>query len=427
MGSTNHGTQTVSHKYYEEVTANNRNVRLKDIIARGIYDGGYLERTDDTEVKMTAATVEIGDDNVQVRVETSAYAYIRNDTVDSGALSPATPYIALRWAYTATQINYMEIHMLSSVSAAQANDIIVGRVVFSGTVITGFDYSERTILPVASQWFRPRQEGNGTNFMYVLVRSGRVHTGSGYTNIQEYSVGPFVAPVAPYSRIDLIYIDDSGVPQVLQGTPAVTPTAPSYGGRLVIAEVTVINGDTGIPQSRIRDVRTFVSRNVIPDNQTVQFNATTGRLEARIQGLLPKWNVDVCDANNYTTPGQFVSPVVTFSVPSFGSFGGTWAYYDSYWLYNNSVRLRMTVNSVGSNTKNLKLFAVDNWVYVYVDNVLVFQRTSVFNTTNAPLNIALNLTNGQHVIDVVFADQGGEAYLNILGDIVDGTNVKFVS
>lgn len=426
MGSTNHGTQNVSHKYYEEVTANNRNVRLNDIIPRGIYDGGYLEKTNDTEVKMTALTVEIGDNTVQVRVETSDYAYIRDNTVDSGTLSASTPYVALRWAYTAVQANYMEIHMLASVSAAQANDIIVGKVVFTGSTIAGFDYTDRTILPVMSQWLKPRQVGSGSEFMYVIVRSGRIHDGNGYVNIQEYSVGPFAVPASPYSRIDLIYIDDAGVPQILQGTPAATPSAPDYGGRLVIAEVTVVNGDTGIPQSRIKDVRSFITRQIIPDNQTIQFNSD-GKLEARVQGLVPKWTIAVCDDNNLTTPAQFGSPIVTFSVPSFGSFCGSWAYYGNLWLSNNSVRFRMTVNSIGSNTKNLKLFALDNWVYVYIDSILVYQYVGVYHSADTPLNIALNLTNGQHTIDIVFADQGVESYLNILGDIVDNTAVKFVS
>lgn len=421
MGITNHGTQSVSHQYYEEVKALLRNCRVVNILPRGIYSGGLLTRVNDTQITLSPATVEIGDTSVQVRVATAADATITNATLDSGTISPATPYIVLRWAYAASSSNYMEIH---AVAAALANDVVVGRIVFSGSVITGFDYTERTMLTVQNLWLEPVQYGSGTT-MYVLLRPGRVHTGESYVTIQEYPVGPFVAPASPHSRIDLIYIDDNGVPQILQGTAAVVPTAPNYAGKLVVAEVTLVNGMTGITQSRIRDVRSFLSRQVVPDNQTVMLDSD-GKLSAKVSGLVPKWNVTVCDANNLTTSAQFVSPIVEFSIPSFGTYCGAHSNYSQYWMYGNSARFRMTVTSVGNNIKNLKLFSVAPRLYVYVDGNLVFSQTTSFHNYNVPLNVALNLTDGDHVIDLVYASYGSDyCHFNLVGDIVDGTNVKF--
>jgi hypothetical protein len=263
MGTTNHGTQAVSHKYYEEVIANNRNVRLVDIIPRGIYSGGYLEKSGDYECQIPDITVELGDDDVQVRVKTSAVAVINDSTLDSGSISVSTPYIVLRWAYVAVQNNYMEIHAIADVASAQANDIIVGKIIFVSSKVDSFDYSDRTLLNVQNLYLQPRSLGS----LYVGLRSGRVHTSTGCVTIQEPSVGPFDVPAYPSNRIDLIYVDDNGVPQILKGTLAVVPVVPSYAGKLVIAEVTVGNGVSSILASKIKDVRAFLTpQSSIPNN-----------------------------------------------------------------------------------------------------------------------------------------------------------------
>lgn len=62
------------------------------------------------------------------------------------------------------------------------------------------------------------------------------------------------------SRIDLLYIDDTGVLQILQGVEALSPSIPAYpAGVLVIAEVTITQtSGVTINQSAIRDVRPFM-------------------------------------------------------------------------------------------------------------------------------------------------------------------------
>lgn len=301
MGTTNHGTQKVSCSYYEEVTANNRNVRLVDIIPRGIYSGGYLEKSGDYECQIPDITVELGDDDVQVRVKTSTVVVINDSTLDSGSISVSTPYIVLRWAYVAVQNNYMEIHAIASVASAQANDIIVGKIIFATGKVDSFDYSDRTLLNVQNLYLQPRSLGS----LYVGLRSGRVHSSIGCVTIQEPTVGPFSVPGSPFSRIDLIYIDTAGVPQIAQGTPGVSPAVPSYAGRLVIAEVTMVNGGTTIPASRIKDVRAFLTpQSSIPNNSVTVakmktydsgwFAISTSQTYTKAHGLLAEPKLTFC-------------------------------------------------------------------------------------------------------------------------------------
>lgn len=254
MGSTNHGTQEITHEYFEEATAEEFNKRHLDVQPIGIYKGGYFARVSDVEITLSTFTAEIGDANEQINVKTSALATITTALLDSGNLDSGTPFIVLRWAFVEQQNNYVEIHAIASVAAAQANDIIVGKVVFAGADITGFDYNDRTFLNIQDLFFKVETSSG----LYVQLRAGRIQDGSQCILVPEQTVGPFAVPGVGNSRIDLIYIATDGTVTIQQGTPAVSPSVPDYGNKLVVAEVRLVNGDVSIPADRITDVRAFL-------------------------------------------------------------------------------------------------------------------------------------------------------------------------
>ncbi len=255
MGTTNHGTQEITHEYFEEATAEEFNRRNLNIRPRGIYKGGYLAKVTNTEITLSTFTAEIGDDDGQISVTTSALATLKASTLDSGSISSGTPCIVLRWQAAETQNNYVEVHAIASVSVAQANDIIVGKCVFSGSTLNSFDYTDRTFLNVQNLFLKV-EVGTG---LYVRVRAGRIQDGTQAITIPDQLVGPFSVPSSPNSRIDLVYVDMDGTIKILQGTQAVSPVAPNYSSKTVIAEVRIVNGDTSIPANRITDVRSFIT------------------------------------------------------------------------------------------------------------------------------------------------------------------------
>jgi hypothetical protein len=258
MGATDRGTQTIVHQYFEDAVASQWGKRHKDIRPRGIYSGGYLTRVSDSEVTLSPLVVEIGDNTLQISVRTASAYALKTANLDSGSIAPATPYIVLRWSYVATPANYMEIHAIASVAAAQANDIIVGKCKFTGATLDEvFDYTDRTLLNVQNLFLKV--EPSEASEMYVRVRAGRIQNTTGYVPIADQKVGPFGVPGDPNSRIDLVYINTDGTVGILQGTAAVSPSAPSYGGRLVLAEVKIAHEDASIPATGITDVRSFIT------------------------------------------------------------------------------------------------------------------------------------------------------------------------
>jgi len=273
MGLTNHGNQDMTYAYYEEATAEDFNKRFLEIIPRGIYKGGHLKKVTNSEITLSPFTAEIGDDDEQISVRTSEYATLNSGVLDSGSISSTTPYIILRWNFLEQTNNYVEVHAIKNVAAALSNDIIVGKCVFAGATLTGFDYTDRTLLNVQDIFLRV--EPTEDTEMYVWVRGGRIHTSSQCVVIPEQKVGPFSVPGSPNSRIDLVYVHTDGTIKIEQGSQGISPFTPDYKSKLVIAEIRLVNGDTDIVASKITDVRSFISEAITEEIGSIFGSWTT--------------------------------------------------------------------------------------------------------------------------------------------------------
>jgi len=275
MGTINHGNQDITYNFFEEATAEDFNKRHLDIRPRGIYKGGYLTKHTNSEIYLSLFTLEIGDDDEQISSKSSDVATINNTTLDSGTISSTTPYIVLRWAFAEQSDNYVEIHAIANVAAALTNDIIVGKIVFDGATITGFSYTDRTFLNVQDLFLKV--EATPDSELYVRLRAGRIQDGSQNIFIPEQKVGPFSVPGSPNSRIDLVYIDDDGTAAIFQGSQAVSPSPPDYDDKLVVAEITIVNGDANITVNKIKDVRIFITSVPITPDYSNIFGSWTNK------------------------------------------------------------------------------------------------------------------------------------------------------
>jgi hypothetical protein len=74
----------------------------------------------------------------------------------------------------------------------------------------------------------------------------------------------------------------------------------------------------------------------------------------------------------------------------------------------------------------LKLFALDNGLYVYINGALSWSGTNVFSTSSSPTNIPVVFTAGTNTVQIIRHDYGGPACLELLGDLVDSSNVWFL-
>jgi hypothetical protein len=151
----------------------------------------------------------------------------------------------------------MEVHALSDLSQKQANDLVIGKILWSGANITGFDYKDRSEPKILDRYLKVEPVLTAPT-PSVWVRGGIIHTTKKHIVVAPKII-EIPLPEAPNSRIDLIYIDENGVIKRGAGAPVVNPTgAPTYAGKMVIAEVLVHSGDTVIPATQIKDTRAFI-------------------------------------------------------------------------------------------------------------------------------------------------------------------------
>jgi hypothetical protein len=165
----------------------------------------------------------------------------------------------------------MDVFAVAS-GSIQANDLILGKCVFSGSVLTGFDYSERSNPLVADLFLKA--EPTETASMYLRVRGGRITYGTQNFDIADQLSPLFTAPGSG-TRVDVLYIDVDGVVKIGTGTPAV----PNYAGKIVLAEITIPTGTTALTASSIKDVRCFLGGGGGAQGEySLEVNAITNKL-----------------------------------------------------------------------------------------------------------------------------------------------------
>lgn len=136
MGITNYGNQNIYTLYGQDATASNVNKRLSKIIQEGIYEGGTLYIDSGNDILIGVFVVFIrGASGQAVKIETT--------TNISLTLSEATPYIIGRYSWNNSATNYMDVYAVAEGSIAN-NDIVFGKGVYVGGVLTSFDYSDKT-------------------------------------------------------------------------------------------------------------------------------------------------------------------------------------------------------------------------------------------------------------------------------------------
>jgi hypothetical protein len=252
-------TQIISVLFYDpadsevvnRIGVNNRPV--------GLYSGGYLTIINDTTVALSALKVEIGSivsgEYHQVFIETVTS---KNVTVGYG-----TPYVVLRWNYAESTSNPMTVHAVA-LGDILAGDVLVGKCIFAGSTLTGiiYDYDAtdrihtRTV-PLSLQTFL-RVVPTIPASMRVRISKGWCNFGQSNVFIADQESPLFTAP-GSNSRIDLLYVSTAGVLTILQGTAAASPVAPTYGGKMVLAEVRLTAGQTSITAVNIQDTRGVIT------------------------------------------------------------------------------------------------------------------------------------------------------------------------
>ncbi len=135
MGSVNIGQQTITWKYGEDLIASEINKWLYKIIKKGIYDGGLVSIA-------SGDTVNIAPMKVICETNLNQAIAIKTDDTVQLEISESTPYITCQFNWVNAVANYMDFTAKSEGSLL-STDVIIGKGVYIGGVLTDIDYRER--------------------------------------------------------------------------------------------------------------------------------------------------------------------------------------------------------------------------------------------------------------------------------------------
>jgi len=264
MNNINYGNQKISLNYFNIGTSKSFNQRNFKLLPMGIYSkleynsdktvtfsNGYLEKVNSTTVRVHPFIAEVRDfeHNVSMRIETQ-------EVIDI-TVSPSEPYIIIKFEYGATTDNYAFV-VRSAYSLLVEDYIIIGKCLFDGSSVlqSHFDYSRRhnidftfPFLTYNDYPLKVLAQEPMTNKIDVI---GGLVSLSDSSYVIEDTELTITLPVIS-KRVDLIYVNNSGVISVITGVENANPVTPDYENKLVIAEVhldsinTVINGSNIIP------------------------------------------------------------------------------------------------------------------------------------------------------------------------------------
>lgn len=297
----NVGSQTVSVKYHDPVDSYIVNERHDEVRERGIYSGGYLTVTGANTVSLSALVCEIGDANYQVKVKTSAAVSITCSSVNV--------YIVLRWTYSGdASADYMDFIATNSPAS---NDLIVGKVVYSGGVASSIDYGDATYPRTEPDIHRlflkvVPTETPGTS---VRIRPGSAHTGTGFLSIADQTHTPPSRGTASSGDVVYVYINDTG------GIES-SKTVADYAGKALLAKITMPVGGV-INTGDIEDARCFIDSPAIPDGTTIE-RSSIGKLQVKDGGISEAKISFSLASINFTSNINAVDVTVNVATSAFG-------------------------------------------------------------------------------------------------------------
>lgn len=216
----------------------------------GIYEGGDIEKIDDTTVWIKPISVIIedstGDSDIAVRIRTT------EDYEFNVAMEPTRPMIIARFTWENSESNYLDFMQVSEQQGSdefetQIRDLILGKLIFepdgaSYKIATEnyIDYTRasRSFANPQEEFLKPfftvRTPEGELNKDRVYVEGGKVLTTNGLVEFAgQYS--PVISPTSNLNRHDYIYLDEDGEIKVQEGTPAETPKTKPFYARKVIA------------------------------------------------------------------------------------------------------------------------------------------------------------------------------------------------
>lgn len=224
MSISNNGQQIITYGFKQEATSINFNNFNPNVFGEGVYSGGAFSYVDNTTIHVAPFILFIRDYIylVGVRVETTENAVV--------TVAPEAQYVIARYSYRGISINYLDIFATSS-DNIQDSDIILGKVMFNGTVlINEFDYSRKEwsnyyYANLLTNSYPLKVVANEPYDTSVTVLPGQVFFSGELFTLSTATESPdFTFPIPGGGRKDILCLNNSGVMEIITNGDTTSPS-----------------------------------------------------------------------------------------------------------------------------------------------------------------------------------------------------------
>lgn len=138
MSGINLGSQDITFRFKEYAQGKEFDKFLRAILKSGIYEGGTLYKIDNSTIGILPFTAWFN-------IDADKACHIATTTNISLTVLEATPVLYMTYTWVDSVDNYIDFAWKAVGAAAVTNEIIVGKVNFTGSIVDGtFDYTLRT-------------------------------------------------------------------------------------------------------------------------------------------------------------------------------------------------------------------------------------------------------------------------------------------
>lgn len=238
-----------SYPYAGPLTAVAMSALGRQVRPTGIYSGGVLTFSGST-LTVSPCQFEIassGSSTDQMSCEDTAAATLSSLTQNT------TLAVVFRWLRTTSAETDLPVLQAVATASVVASDVVVGRVVTgSAGAISSVNYIGRTQAASRQIEFAVQAFDSADFGRKVFVSGGRTNV----AGVSTYSAPTTVSLDSNSTlstRLDLIYVDSSGIVQVARGTN--NNTLPTVSGAVPLAQVSLAQNYTQVAATSLTDLR----------------------------------------------------------------------------------------------------------------------------------------------------------------------------
>ncbi len=238
----------INFDYKQQATAESFNILNHKLQPNGVYEGFDVAKVSDTEVTVGTGICYIEDsaNSLSCRAELTSS--------DNLTVSSATPFIIIRFTWVNTETNIPSV-LAVDFGSINDTDIIVGECIYESTTLTEINTNRKEIASVQDL------ENNKDAFHVYATQPASddisIIGGSTVINGKLVTITDTTFEVTngtTSGRNDIIYLDDTGTINILEGTDSGSPVTPTYPSNVMV----------------LCEIHRGASKSIVKNNEIVQ-------------------------------------------------------------------------------------------------------------------------------------------------------------